>query len=147
MSDYDRARVVNLEEVLRQRRLTKKSRSRAAFLKPRSEHPFIMRIPLSWPRRLRDVDAMAALPLLLAIANQMSLKRKLTVSITAKVWEVAAGRSKSERNPMLAALKRVPDLVRIEEHHRLASRYQASRGPMWDTAYPFEDENDEDEVS
>jgi hypothetical protein len=72
-----------------------------------------MRIPLVWIQLLRDGQAIAAWPLLLAICNQMRLKNALAVSITAKVWGVAAARSEQERRTMIQALKRVPNLVRL----------------------------------
>jgi hypothetical protein len=104
-----------------------------------------MRIQLVWFHLLDDENAMAALPLLLAIHNQMNLKKATSISITEKVWGVAAGSSERKRKTMLRALKRVPDLVRLEERHRLKSRYRAHQGPLWNAEYVSPPDEDDEE--
>jgi hypothetical protein len=148
--DFGKARILNLEEVLKKRRASVQAQAKAtakkrAFMKPRSKHPFIWRVPRVWLRILRDAEAWSALPLLLAIYNQMIVRKKPTVSITAKVWEVAEAHTRQERRTMLAALKRIPDLVHLEYRARLASKYRASQGPLWNAEYPYPDNDSEDD--
>jgi hypothetical protein len=150
--DFGKARILNLEEVLKKRRANAQPQAKAkaksekqAFMKPRSKHPFIWRVPRVWLRILRDAEAWSALPLLLAIYNQMIVRKKPAVSITTKVWEVAEAHTRQERRTMLAALKRVPDLVRLEYRDRLGSKYRAGQGPLWDAEYPYPDNDTEDD--
>jgi hypothetical protein len=148
--DFGKARILNLEEVLKKRRANSQAQTKAksenrAFMKPRSKHPFIWRVPRVWLRILRDAEASSALPLLLAIYNQMIVRKRPAVSITAKVWEVAEAHTRQERRTMLAALKRVPDLVRLDYRDRLGSKYRASQGPLWDAEYPYPDNDSEDD--
>jgi hypothetical protein len=150
--DFGKARILNLEEVLKKRRANAQAKANAnakcekrAFMKPRSKHPFIWRVPRVWLRILRDAEAWSALPLLLAIYNQMIVRKKPTVSITAKVWEVAEAHTRQERRTMLAALKRVPDLERLEYRVRRGSKYRASQGSLWDAEYPYPDNDSEDD--
>jgi hypothetical protein len=79
--DFSKARVVNLEEVLGKRQAdarlkAKAERQKPDFVKPRSKHPFIRRVPHVWLLVLDEAEAMPALPLLLAIGNQMNLRRR-----------------------------------------------------------------------
>jgi hypothetical protein len=150
--DFGKARVVNLEEVLKQRRMAAKAQAKAksaqrAFMRSRSKHPFIWRVPRVWLRVLKNAKAMAALPLLLAIYNQMILRKKTAVSITSRVWAVAEAYTKRDKTALLRALARVPDLVRLEYRNRLRSKYRASQGPLWNAEYPYPDnEDDDDEI-
>jgi hypothetical protein len=147
--DFGKARIVNLEEVLRKRRADARTKAKAErqkpdFMKPRSKHPFIGRVPHVWLLILDEAEAMPALPLLLAICNQMSVRRKKAVLITARVWKVARGRTGGKRKAMLAALKRVPDLVCLEYRNRQGPKYRASQGPLWGAEYPYSDKDSED---
>jgi hypothetical protein len=151
--DFAKARVVNLTEVL-QKRADARAKARAErrkpdFMKPRSLRPFIRRVPHVWLLILDEAGAMPALPLLLAICNQMNVRRKKAVFLTARVWRVARGDTKAKRRPMLAALKRVPNLVCLEYRSRPGSRYWAGQGPLWNAEYPYpdedSDENDEED--
>ena len=147
--DFGKARVVNLEEVLRKRQADARAKAKAErqkpdFIKPRSKHPFIRRVPHVWLLILDEAEAMPALPLLLAICNQMNVKRKKTVLITARVWRVARGCTEGKRRAMLAALKRVPDLVSLEFQNRSWSKYRVSQGPLWGAEYPYSDQDSED---
>jgi hypothetical protein len=114
-------------------------------MKPRSKHPFIARVPHVWLLILDEAEAMPALPLLLAICSQMTVRRKKAVLITARVWNVARGRTKGKRKAMLTALQRVPSLVRLEYRNRSGSKYRASQGPLWNAEYPYPDRNSEDD--
>jgi hypothetical protein len=136
--DYRTARVMDLKGALEKRRRGKRTRPKAAFLKPRSKHPFVMQVPLAWLQILRDAQAMTALPLLLAIDNRMIVKRTSSVSITARIWAIAEARSEQERRTMLRALERVPGLVRLEKRKRLSSWYRAHRGPLWDAEFSYD---------
>jgi hypothetical protein len=126
-------------------RLAKAERRKPDFMKPRSKHPYIGRVPLVWLLILDEAEAMPALPLLLAISNQMRVRKKKTVLITARVWRVARGRTEGKRKAMLAALKRVPDLVGLEFQNRSWSKYRASQGPLWGAEYPGFNENGKDD--
>jgi hypothetical protein len=146
--DFSRARVVNFEEVLKKRRPGTRAKAKAeskrpAFIRPRSRHPFFWRVPRVWLRILRNADAMAGLPLLLAIANQMVIKKKIAVAVTAKVWEAAEADTKHNKRVLLRALKRVPDLVRLKYRKRMQSQYLASQGPLWNAEYPYPDDDGE----
>jgi hypothetical protein len=150
--DFSKARIVNLEEVLRRRRAdarakAKTERHKHDFMKPRSKRPFIGRVPHVWLLILDEAGAMPALPLLLAISNQMNVRKRTVVLITARVWKVARGRTEGKRRAMLAALTRVPDLVGLEYRNRRGPKYRASQGPLWNAEYPCpENENDDDEM-
>jgi hypothetical protein len=148
--DFAKARVVNLGEVLAKRRADARAKAKAErqkpdFVKPRSKHPFVMRVPLVWLHILDEAEAMPALPLLLAISNQMKMRRKKAVLITARVWRVAAVHTEGKRRAMLAALKRVPDLVSLEFQNRSWSKYRVSQGPLWNAEYPYPDQDSEDD--
>jgi hypothetical protein len=150
--DFGKARVVNLEEVLKRRQADARAKAKAErqkpdFIKPRSKHPFVGRVPLVWLLILDEAEAMPALPLLLAIHNQMNVRRKKVVLLTARVWRVAVGRTEGKRKVMLAAIKRVPDLVSLEYRNRRGTKYRASQGPLWNAEYPCPDsEEDDDEM-
>jgi hypothetical protein len=148
--DFGKARVVNLEEVLTKRRADARTKAKAErrkpdFMKPRSKYPFIGRVPHVWLLILDEAEAMPALPLLLAISNQMRVKTKKAVFITARVWRVARGRTRGKRRAMLAALERVPDLVCLEYRNRQGPKYRASQGPLWNAEYPYLDNEDDDD--
>jgi hypothetical protein len=148
--DFSKARVVNLEEVLGKRQAdarlkAKAERQKPDFVKPRSKHPFIRRVPHVWLLVLDEAEAMPALPLLLAIGNQMNLRRRKAVLITARVWRVARGGTKAKRRLMLAALKRVPNLVCLEYRNCSGPKYRASQGPLWNVEYPYPDNQDDDD--
>ena len=147
--NFGKARVVNLEEVLRKRQADARAkgiaeRQKPDFTRPRSKHPFIGWVPHVWLLILDEAEAMPALPLLLAISNQMRMRKKKVVLITARVWRVARGRTEGKRRAMLVALKRVPDLVSLEFQNRSWSKYRVSQGPLWNAEYPYPDIDSED---
>ena len=127
--DFGKARVVNLEEVLRKRRADARTKAKAErrkpdFMKPRSKYPFIGRVPHVWLLILDEAEAMPALPLLLAISNQMRVKTKKAVFITATggpcQWK--SGRMSAPRLPQRLQTKRTGP------RDRKAGRHQAT-GP------------------
>jgi hypothetical protein len=114
--------------------------------KPRrslSEHPFAM-VPLNWLPLIEQQRADAGLRLLAAVAYQMKLSFKSRVAITEHTWELAGNPSKMRRRTMLRALRRLPDIVRLEYRKRSGSKYAAHKEPHWDAPPPGQSENDDD---
>jgi hypothetical protein len=88
----------------------------------------------------------AASSLLAAIACQMATGGpKVCTAITAKTWKWMGGCTKRERRTMFAALRLVPQIVRLERSHR-GSNYVAHKGEWFDLAPPNSVKNASDET-
>ncbi len=75
--------------------------------------------------------ALTALPLLLAIHRRQDVTGKARIPITPAVWKDAGSPSKSTRESMLAHLRRMPDLVSIQEDRNPLFRYRVEKGLAW----------------
>jgi hypothetical protein len=103
----------------------------------RSRRPPFAQIPIHWFPIIIHANAFRAIPLLGAIAYQMKLACNSHIPITSKTWAFAGyPRSKDQRRAMLAALNRIPSIVRLKFKKRTGSKYVAYQGLRFDNAPP-----------
>jgi hypothetical protein len=108
---------------------------KATPTKRRSKAPFAQ-LRLHWLPILRQKKAERAFPLLTAIAHQIDIGDTGRAAITSQIWAKVGDYSEQERRTMIRALRRVPDIVRLEFRLRTGSKYAAHKGKWFDRAPP-----------
>jgi hypothetical protein len=123
------------------------ARSPKARKRPPQVHPFAL-IPLHWLPILRRCRAVAALPLLAAIAYEMQMEGRSRVPITSDTWAKAGGYfSEAQRHAMLNVVQRAPSIVLLKLSQRTGTKYAAHRGVWFDNAPPRVAEEGDDDVA
>jgi hypothetical protein len=92
-------------------------------------------IPLWVVYEMAHVQAHHAIPLVAAILWRMRTKGINAVLITSMIWKKTSLddciNDKSARQVALQHLRRVPGIIRLEDHHTREARYQATLGETW----------------
>ena len=78
-----------------------------------------------------DADAVKALPLVLAIHRQLTMTRRQLTPLNGAIWKAAGNPSHKERETILAKIKMMPDVIRIECHRTATAHYRVGRGGLW----------------
>jgi hypothetical protein len=102
----------------------------ARTIPERHERPTFGQLPHHWNPIIVRANAFRAMPLLTAITYQMGAGR-FRVLITSETWALAGSpRTRAQRRAMLAALNRVPSIIRLSLSDRTGAKYTARKG-IW----------------
>jgi hypothetical protein len=121
------------------------------------KRPRFTQVPLHWIPIVVRANAALALPLLIVLADAIRLKQyskftgsaRTRVAITAAIWasvgypftdkqRAIAGlpSASHKRRAMIAALKRIPDIVRVQALRRSDFKYVVHKGRWFDQEQP-----------
>ena len=102
----------------------------ARAARPRTQ-AFVPMFPLTVLKLVVEAGAEKALPLLLAIHRQLTMTRREWTPLNGAIWNAAGDPSAKKRATIISALRKLPELVRIEPHRTTTSHYQVAKGPRW----------------
>lgn len=77
-------------------------------------------------------DATAALPLVLAIHRQLTMKRTNETPLNEAIWSVAGNPSVKKREHILRKLKSIPQIVELIPARTALFYYRVKRGSAWE---------------
>jgi hypothetical protein len=89
-------------------------------------------VPLWATREMARARAHHAGFLVSVILQRMRVRREVTVALTSAIWAELGSPSERERRTILKHLRRVPGVLRLEKRHQGYTRYQATKGDMWE---------------
>ena len=92
---------------------------------------FVPVFPLTVLAAVVAAGAERALPLLLTIHRQLTMTRREWTPLNGAIWKAAGDPSAKKRATIISALRKLPELVRIEPHRTTTSHYQVAKGPPW----------------
>ena len=78
-----------------------------------------------------DADAVAALPLVLAIHRQLVLTRREETPLNEAIWKCAGSPSPKRRETILRDLKTIPYVIRITAVRTATAHYRVAKGKSW----------------
>ena len=82
-----------------------------------------------------DADAVAALPLVLAIHRQLVMAKREETPLNEAIWKCAGSPSSKRREVILRKLRAVPQVIEIWTIRTMTAHYSVSKGELW-TAGP-----------
>jgi hypothetical protein len=91
-------------------------------------------------------DALHALPLVLATHRRMHMRQRDAIPLTKSIWRAAGYPDPDDwrRRTALAQLRRVPQVLGLEEKRSRYARYRLKRGPLWKRKPRLDDLDRED---
>ena len=92
---------------------------------------YISAFPQSVIQAVVDADAVAALPLVLAIHRQLVVTRREETPLNEAVWKCAGSPSAKRREAILRKLKAVPHIIRLVGARTPTAHYRVAKGEAW----------------
>ena len=92
---------------------------------------YIPGFPQSVIQAILDTDAVAALPLVLAIHRQLTMTNREETPLNEAIWKCAGSPSPRRRETILLKLKAVPHIIRITTARTATSYYRVAKGEAW----------------
>jgi hypothetical protein len=92
---------------------------------------YIPAFPQSVMRAVVDADALAALPLVLAIHRQLVVTKREATPLNEAIWRCAGSPSSKRREAILRKLRAVPHVIMLKTTRTRTSHYSVSRGECW----------------
>ena len=93
---------------------------------------FIPPFPEAVLLEIVKADAVAALPLVLAIHRQLTMKKTNETPLNEAIWKVAGNPSVKKRALILRKLKSLPQFVELIPARTALYYYRVKRGSIWD---------------
>ena len=78
-----------------------------------------------------DADAVAALPLVLAIHRQLAMTKREETPLNEAIWKCAGSPSPKCRESILRTLKAIPQVIRVTAVQTATTRYRVAKGEVW----------------
>lgn len=92
---------------------------------------FIPPLPIKILLEVVRLDAVAALPLVLAIHRQLVMKKKDDTALNEAIWRIAGDPSAKKRECILRKLKLLPQVFELIPERTRLYHYRIRRGGMW----------------
>lgn len=89
-------------------------------------------VPLWATREMARARAHHAALLVNVILQRMRVRRAVTVALTSAIWAEIGSPSERERRTILKHLRCIPGVLKLEERRQGYTRYQATKGDMWE---------------
>lgn len=93
--------------------------------------PFIPPIPVSAVTRCVQLGIEDALPLILAVHRQLSMKKADRTPLNKHIWAAAGDPPERKRARILSLLRKAPDLIELQERKTSSSHYDVGYGHGW----------------
>lgn len=95
---------------------------------------YIPSLPQSVLQAVIDADAVAALPLVLAIHRQLTMAKRKETPLNGAIWKCAGLPSPKCRGRILRTLKTIPHVIRITVARTATTHYRVAKGKSWPEA-------------
>ena len=92
---------------------------------------YIPGFPQSVIQALVDADAVAALPLVLAIHRQLAMTKRKETPLNDAIWRCAGSPSPKRREAILRKLKAIPRVIHITAARTATAHYCVGKGKAW----------------
>ena len=92
---------------------------------------FVPVFPVTVLAAVVEAGAEKTLPLLLAIHRQLRMTGREWTPLNTAIWKTAGDPSAKKRAAIISALRKLPELARIEPHRTTTSHYRVAKGPRW----------------
>ncbi len=96
-----------------------------------SKTHYIPGFPVKVLHGIIRADAVAALPLILAIHRQLVMTKRKETPLNEAIWRCAGSPSPKRREAILRKLKAVPHVIWLKAARTRTSHYSVSRGELW----------------
>jgi hypothetical protein len=96
-----------------------------------SKTHYIPGFPVKVLHAIIRADAVAALPLILAIHRQLLMTKREETPLNEAIWKCAGSPSSKRREAILRKLKAVAHVIRLNATRTRTSHYSVSRGELW----------------
>ena len=96
-----------------------------------TKEAYIPGFPQNVIKAIVDADAVAALPLVLAIHRQLVLTKRKETALNAAIWKCAGSPSPKRREAILRKLKAIPHVVGVFAARTATTRYRVTKGEEW----------------
>ena len=113
----------------------RKKRAKAHPVKQKRETwaEFVPSFPARWLRVVEKANAHPALPLLLALHRQFSLRgNPSSILLTASVWATIGVNERVGRIRVLRHARQLPELLILNWASSFVAHFRVTRGPEWD---------------
>lgn len=105
-----------------------------ARLPRRQSAAFIPSLPVRVVQAIVAANAEIALPLVLAVHRQITMKKQDEIALTAAIWTAAGSASQKKREAILRKLKCLPDVIVVTKARTPSSYYRVGKGTIWSGA-------------
>ena len=92
---------------------------------------YIPAFPQSVIQAIVDADAVAALPLVLAIHRQLAVTKRKETPLNEAIWRSAGSPSPKRREVILRKLRAIPYVIRVITARTATTRYRVAKGEAW----------------
>ena len=92
---------------------------------------YIPGFPQSVIQAFVDADAVAALPLVLAIHRQLVVTRRKETPLNEAIWKCAGAPPPKRREAILRKLKAIPHVIRLTAARTATTHYRVAKGTSW----------------
>ena len=92
---------------------------------------YIPGFPQSVIQAIVDGDAVAALPLVLAIHRQLAVTKRKEIPLNEAIWKCAGSPSPKRREAILRKLRAIPYVIRVITARTATTRYRVAKGEAW----------------
>ena len=96
----------------------------------RAKH-FIPAVPLPVVLACVEGGCEAALPLILAIHRQLTMRRREWTPLNKAIWVAAGDPPEKKRTKILSVLNARPDLIMIRPKKTTTSHFEVAHGALW----------------
>lgn len=97
----------------------------------RGNDKFIPSMPVSIVTEIVRQNAVAILPLVMAIHRQMTMKGKDDTPLNEAIWAIAGNPSSKQRETILRKLKSLPHIFELTAERTRNYHYRVKRGNFW----------------
>jgi hypothetical protein len=94
---------------------------------------FIPSMPVSVITEIVHHNAVAILPLVMAIHRQMIMRRNNDTPLNEAIWSIAGNPSSKQRENILRKLKSLPHIFELRAERTRIYHYRVKRGNFWST--------------
>jgi hypothetical protein len=105
-----------------------------ARLPRRQSAAFIPSLPVRVVQAIVAANAEIALPLVLAVHRQLTMKKQNETALTAAIWTAAGSPSQRKREAILRKLKCLPAVIVVTKARTPTSYYRIGKGAIWSDA-------------
>lgn len=92
---------------------------------------FVPSVPVSAVTRCVQLGIEDALPLILAVHRQLSMKKAARTPLNKHVWAAAGAPPERKRARILSLLRKAPELIELHERKTASSHYDVGYGHGW----------------